>query len=269
MWPISVSIPVVVTIISPRPRVTAVFMKAMHSRSPRPTSAPAMVSVSFSVGVLSPVRAASSISRVAATNRRPSAGTRLPASISTTSPGTSPSASISIAWPSRRTRAMFLSIFSSAERLASALASPRRPSTALPTVRNTSTSVVPTCPVKKLTAAAASRIICMKSWYWRRKACSPDSFFLAARRLGPYCCSRCSASAALNPLAGSIPRRCATSSTGRLCQGDPFSVVSVFISHNPLQVRTPGSAPGHSVRLRNAAERVVRLDVIPRRLAFG
>ncbi len=41
--------------------------------------------------------------------------------MSTMSPGTSSSASISMAWPSRRTRAMFFIIFSSAARLASAL----------------------------------------------------------------------------------------------------------------------------------------------------
>ena len=40
MLPISVSMPVPVTIISPRPRVTEVFMKAMQMRSPRPTSSP-------------------------------------------------------------------------------------------------------------------------------------------------------------------------------------------------------------------------------------
>ena len=71
--------------------------------------------------------AASSISRVAATSSRPSAGTRLPASNSTMSPGTSSAASISTATPSRRTRAMSFSIFSSAARLASAFASWRRP----------------------------------------------------------------------------------------------------------------------------------------------
>ena len=42
MLPISVSIPVPVTIISPRPRVTEVFMNARHSRSPSPTSSPAI-----------------------------------------------------------------------------------------------------------------------------------------------------------------------------------------------------------------------------------
>ena len=43
----------------------------------------------------------------------------------------------------------------------------------------------------------------MKSWYWRRKACKPDSFFLSTSLFGPYCCRRCCASAALKPLVGS------------------------------------------------------------------
>ena len=172
-----------------------------------------MVSVSLGVATLSPVRAASSISSVAVTNRRPSAGTRLPASISTMSPGTSCSASISMAWPSRRTRAMFFIIFSSAARLASALDSPRMPSTALKTVSTTSMIDVRTSRVTtRLMTAAPSRMICMKSLYWRRKACSPVSFFLAASTLGPYCCRRCCASAALNPLAGSTFSCCATAS---------------------------------------------------------
>ena len=32
----------------------------------------------------------------------------------------------------------------------------------------------------RLTTAAPKRMICMKSRYWRRKACQPDSFFFAA-----------------------------------------------------------------------------------------
>ncbi len=40
MCPISVSMPVAVTISSPRPRVTAVFMYAMQVRSPSGTSSP-------------------------------------------------------------------------------------------------------------------------------------------------------------------------------------------------------------------------------------
>ena len=63
----------------------------MSRRSPERTSSPATGSTCFSTGVLSPVRAASSISSVAATSRRPSAGILSPASKWTTSPGTTSS----------------------------------------------------------------------------------------------------------------------------------------------------------------------------------
>ena len=217
MWPISVPMPVVVTIISARPRVTAVFMYAMQWRSPSGASALAMVSVSLGEATLSPVNAASSISSVAVTNNRPSAGTRLPASINTMSPGTIPSASISTAWPSRRTRAMFFIIFSNAARLASALDSWRRPMTALKTVSPRSTRVVFHSPVKSwLMTAAPTRMICMKSRYWPRKVFQPGSLALPASWLGPYFCRRCCASDELRPLAGSTFSCCATASGARV-----------------------------------------------------
>ena len=103
MWPISVPMPVVVTISSPRPRVTEVFMKAMLWRSPSGTSGLSITALSLDEATLSPVSAASSISSVAVTNSRPSAGTTSPASTSTTSPGTTCSRSICCAAPSRRT----------------------------------------------------------------------------------------------------------------------------------------------------------------------
>ena len=200
MWPISVSIPVAVTINSPRPRVTEVFMYAMQIRSPSGTSSPGTGSVDLPTGRLSPVSAASSISSVAATQTRPSAGTRLPASTSTTSPGTSSSASISMAWPSRRTRAIVFIICASALTLSSAFASCRRPMTALNTVSPASTTTVPTSWVTiRLITAAASRTICMKSWYWRRNAWSPDSFFAPASWFGPWDRSRSRPPSALAP----------------------------------------------------------------------
>ena len=138
----------------------------MQVRSPSGTSSPGTGSVDLPTGRLSPVSAASSISSVAARQTRPSAGTRLPASTSTTSPGTSSSASISIAWPSRRTRAIVFIICASALTLSSAFASWRRPITALKTVSPASTTVVPVSPVTSwLTTAATSRTTCMKSWY--------------------------------------------------------------------------------------------------------
>ena len=170
-------------------------------------------------GRLSPVRAASSISRVAATQIRPSAGTRLPASISTTSPGTSSSASISTAWPPRRTRAMVFIIWASALTLSSALASWRSPITALNTVRPARTTEVPTSPVTtRLIAAAANRMICMKSRYWRTNAWKPDSFFAPVRRFGPCDPSRLAASSTLSPRSGSTPSSRATADASDACQ---------------------------------------------------
>ena len=67
----------------------------MSRRSPSGTSSPGTGSTDFSTGVLSPVSAASSISSVAATSRRPSAGILSPASNETMSPGTSSSAGMS------------------------------------------------------------------------------------------------------------------------------------------------------------------------------
>ena len=96
MCPTSDPMPVVVTRISPWPRVTLVFMNAMSSLSANGTSGFVTASVLFSTATLSPVRAPSSICRVAATITRPSAGTRSPASTSTMSPGTIWSAGTSV-----------------------------------------------------------------------------------------------------------------------------------------------------------------------------
>ena len=63
---------------------------------------------------LSPVRADSATSSVAALSNRPSAGTTSPASIRTMSPGTSSSAGICTSSPPRRTRALMIIIFWSA-----------------------------------------------------------------------------------------------------------------------------------------------------------
>ena len=64
--PTSVSAPVPVTIITPLPWVTGVFMNAMSAWSPGPRSAPVTVVASLPAGTLSPVRADSSICRALA-----------------------------------------------------------------------------------------------------------------------------------------------------------------------------------------------------------
>src|SRR5829696_1273126 len=250
MWPISVPMPVAVTTISPRPRVTEVFMKAIQVRSPRATSSPGTGSVDLATGRLSPVRAASSISRVAATQIRPSAGTRLPASISTTSPGTSSSASISSAWPSRRTRAMVFIIWASALTLSSALASWRRPITALNTVSPARTAAVATSPVtSRLTRAAASRMSCMTSRYWRRNAWNPDSFLAPVSRFGPWDWSRLRASSTLRPCSGSTPRSRATSDTSEAYQSARVPDCAFLVSWltDTVFPSTPSSLGYHQV----------------------
>ncbi len=111
MWPTSVAIPVDVTTKTPVPRVTFVFMYTMSVRSPRGVSGPSTDSTPFDTGKLSPVSADSATSSVAADSRRPSAGTRSPASMDTMSPGTSSSAGICTNSPSRCTRALMIIIF--------------------------------------------------------------------------------------------------------------------------------------------------------------
>ena len=103
--PICVRIPVSVTTIVAVPRVTEVFWKSMLLRSPRASSTSVSAAGSFGIGALSPVSAASCVSSVAARTRRPSAGTKSPASSCTMSPGTSCAAGTSTRTPPRTTRA--------------------------------------------------------------------------------------------------------------------------------------------------------------------
>jgi hypothetical protein len=113
IFPTWASPPTAVTSITPLPCVTGVFMNAMFTWSPGPTSASASAVVSFDDGVLSPVRADSSMSSELAWTILPSAATSSPAASSTRSPMTTCSAGIEASTPSRRTRAVrFVSDFS-------------------------------------------------------------------------------------------------------------------------------------------------------------
>ncbi len=187
MWPTSVDMPVDVTIISPRPRVTCEFMNAMSWRSPRATSSPAIASITLDDGVLSPVSPDSSISSVAATRRRPSAGTLSPASNPTMSPGTSSSAGTRKRSPPRRTLAEMISIWRSAATLSAALPSWCRPSRALKTVIARTTSPVEmSWMAMMLTSAAPTSTSCMRSRYWRRNAFHVGSLATSASLFDPY-----------------------------------------------------------------------------------
>ena len=88
IWPIWVCMPVAVTTTEAVPRVTDVPWKSMLERSPRVTSWSGSAAASLGMGALSPVSAASCVSRVAERRIRPSAATMSPASTWTKSPGT-------------------------------------------------------------------------------------------------------------------------------------------------------------------------------------
>ena len=92
---------------------------------------------------------------------RPSAGTSSPAASSTTSPTTTSSAGICASDPSRRTRAVALTIALSAFIALSALPSWRRLTIAFTTVMNSSSTPVLHSLTASDTIAAPTRISCM------------------------------------------------------------------------------------------------------------
>ena len=116
IFPISVCIPLAITIPSPRPPVTMVDIKASFFRSPACSSPAAKNAASFSTGRDSPVSADSSIFRFQVFVRRKSAGTCIPASRITRSPAESSAAATFRIFPSRRTYASGLVSFFSESR---------------------------------------------------------------------------------------------------------------------------------------------------------
>jgi hypothetical protein len=103
--PISVLMPVAVTTARPLPRVTAVALNTMFTRSPRATG-PARRVTSLSTGSLSPVSAASSTVNAAASTSRPSAATLSPSASTRMSPGTMSPAGTRVTAPARTTAAV-------------------------------------------------------------------------------------------------------------------------------------------------------------------
>ncbi len=215
----------------------------MSVRSPSGTSSPGTASTAFRTGRLSPVRAASSISSVAATSRRPSAGILSPASNVTTSPGTSSSAGTSTRSPSRRTCALITSIFCSAATLSAALPSWFSPSTALRTVSPRITMpVLNSCSAAMLTIAAPTRTSCIRSRYWRRNACQPGSVAASASLFGPTSPRRRSTSPGESPWRGSTPSPLHTSSAVSPCQATTCRPVPSVVART-VTSRSPASAP--------------------------
>ncbi len=221
MWPTSVAIPVAVTSTDPEPRVTFVFMYAMSTRSPSGVSAFSIGSTPFDAGTLSPVRADSSISSVAARMIRPSAGTTSPASTLRMSPGTIWSAGISTTCPSRITLAFTSIIEARAATAFAALPSWFRPMKALTSVRMIRRRPVWAWPIGKQTMPATSRTICIGSAYWRRKARQRGSFFPSANLFAPKAWSLLAASAVVRPASAVTPCAVSASSTVSVCHAGP------------------------------------------------
>ena len=121
--PISVCMPVAVTTTTAVPRVIAVFWKTMFVRSPSATSTSGRTLAPLATGALSPVSAASWVSRVADRTIRPSAGARSPASRCTMSPGTISAAGTDVRVPPRTMRACGICMADSALMLARAVSS--------------------------------------------------------------------------------------------------------------------------------------------------
>ena len=113
-------------------------MKTMHFWSPTPASAATGSSLLDTV-LDSPVRAASSTSRLAATMSLLSAGTLLPASSNTMSPGTRSLESMDSSLPSRSTRTWGLTIALRASIAFSARYSWTKPKMAFMTTMNSIT----------------------------------------------------------------------------------------------------------------------------------
>ena len=127
----------------------------MQARSPSAASG-ATGSACLPEGTDSPVNAASSIARFLLRNRRKSAGTRVPDSSSTTSPGTSSAASTSSRSPWRTTVAWLASMARTASRARWAFPSWTSPMMALITTTPTITAVSTTWPSHRVMKAAAS-----------------------------------------------------------------------------------------------------------------
>ena len=108
IFPISVDIPVAVMIPTPLPQATVVDINAMLVLSPILFCPFGSSPAALSTGTDSPVSADSSIFRFTASSSRRSAGTCLPTSRKTISPGTRSVPWISSSFPSRSTSALGL-----------------------------------------------------------------------------------------------------------------------------------------------------------------
>ncbi len=212
--PTSVCMPVAVTNISPRPRITVVFMNPQLRRSPTADAASgSRVIECFSEGTDSPVSAASSIARLFATRNRPSAGNLSPGSRSTMSPGTTSAAGTSRRASSRRTRTTSSSRAASAAMAASARLSCAKPNAAF-TSRTTRITIGSLrSPTAADTAAAPSRTYTRALLNWSAILRHSGGGSGCSSRFGPQAERRSAASASPSPRSGSTPRASTSEAT--------------------------------------------------------
>ena len=177
-----------------------------------------MVAGSLLIGALSPVRAASWVSRVAERISRPSAGTMSPESRFTRSPATRSEALTSVRVPSRTTLACGVVIFDRASTLARAFISCRVPRTTLRTTRLATINAVDHSWMSMLTTVTATSIRFIESVSWIRDTIHTDAAGSAAMTFGPSEASRLPASAADRPVSAFVANAATTSSAGLLNQ---------------------------------------------------
>ena len=175
----------------------------MLNRSPSPLCSLLAwsASVILVTGWLSPVRAASSISRFAANKMRPSAGIRSPASTKTTSPGTIWCDGTIRTSPSRRTLASPTTIFCSASRAASALCSWKKPMMAfVKTTIKTTSGVFISCDTTALTMAAPIKIKIRVSLNCATNFFQAGTTSALGNSLSPCCACRSMTTSCDNPV---------------------------------------------------------------------
>ena len=184
IFPTSVCIPISVTIAFPRPYVTKLPENSIFARSPSGASVN-IVSMFFSTARLSPVRALSSILRLAFSISLPSAGIISPASSSITSPTTSSLAGIWTIVPSRNTFASGPERFFKLCRDCSAFTVCIVPKIALIVITVTITAALSTSPSIPDMIADAIRINTRKSLYCSKKICRMPFFFPSVSSFHP------------------------------------------------------------------------------------
>ncbi len=190
-------------------------MKTMLWRSPNAVLGLTSVLVSFSTESDSPVRDASCTLRLKLSITRPSAGTMLPASSNTMSPGTSSDEGTSCSRPPRRTRTLGALIFCKAAIAFSARYSWLTPSAALATTMSEMAITLLASPSNAETTAAPIKISTSGSdncsSKMRRGFLTPWS----VSSLVPYFSRRVSTSESDKPWARVTPSRSSTTCGSR------------------------------------------------------